>query len=179
MMGSLKFRCLILFVIMLIAVVCDQATKQLARIRLGELGSVPIPGGFGELRLAHNPGSFLSLGESLPESLRTAIFTIATSVALLAMLVYILGYARLTLVPFIGMSMLLGGGASNLIDRVGRKGLVTDFIYLRAGWLHTGVFNVADVAIMAGIAIFAVTSWKSPKSPKPQPDPASGVNHAS
>jgi lipoprotein signal peptidase len=37
-------------------------------------------------------------------------------------------------------------------------GLVTDFIYLEAGPLHTGVLNLADMAITGGVIWIAV-SW--------------------
>jgi hypothetical protein len=49
---------------------CDQASKHLARARLSSLHSITLPGGVGELRLAENLGSFLSLGTSLPHQLR-------------------------------------------------------------------------------------------------------------
>jgi signal peptidase II len=161
MIPSLKLRFMLMFMIMVACVGCDQVSKQVARVRLEELGSVQLPGGFGELRLAQNPGSFLSLGASLPDSVRTAIFTVATGLALAGMMFYMLANGKLALAPFIGLSLVLGGGIGNLIDRVGRKGLVTDFIYLHAGVLHTGVFNVADMLIMAGIGVFAVASWKT------------------
>ena len=51
---------------------------------------------------------------------------------------------------FIAVSFILAGGIGNLIDRVSNHGLVTDFINLGIGPLRTGIFNVADVAVMFG-----------------------------
>jgi signal peptidase II len=48
------------------------------------------------------------------------------------------------------MSFLTGGGLGNLIDRVFNAGAVTDFVVVGVGPLRTGVFNWADVLIMAG-----------------------------
>ena len=53
---------------------------------------------------------------------------------------------------------------SNLVDRFARKGLVTDFILLRVGPIHTGIFNVADLAIVAGLIILAASAWRAGKT---------------
>ena len=54
----------------------------------------------------------------------------------------------------------MAGGTSNLIDRMVQQGLVTDFIFLQVGPLHTGVFNVADVLIMLGLAMTVGALWQ-------------------
>jgi signal peptidase II len=48
---------------------------------------------------------------------------------------------------------MIAGGASNLVDRL-LSGRVVDFAILRAGPLHTGVFNLADAAILGGAILF-------------------------
>ena len=55
--------------------------------------------------------------------------------------------------------MVWAGGMSNLIDRIGRDGLVTDFIFIRIGPFHSGIFNLADVIIMIGVAVVAYDFW--------------------
>ena len=152
---SRKLRLAILLLLLVSTVGCDQTTKFLAHSRLGDLGSVPLPGGFGELRLAKNPGSFLSLGDSLPLAVRRAFFTIGVTAGLLALFGYLVSRAGLNRLTFLGLALILAGGIGNLIDRFTQDGLVTDFIFLQLGPLHTGVFNVADVWIMAGIALVA------------------------
>jgi len=52
----------------------------------------------------------------------------------------------------IGTSLVLAGGASNWVDRVVR-GSVVDFLNIGVGPLRTGIFNVADMAIMLGVAV--------------------------
>ena len=47
------------------------------------------------------------------------------------------------------MALFLAGALSNLIDRIA-VGSVIDFLNVGIGPLRTGIFNVADVAIMAG-----------------------------
>lgn len=138
---------------------CDQTSKHLARSGLDHFGSVTLPGGFVELQLAENPGSFLSLGDSLPKPLRQALFTVGTGVCLLGLFAYLV-CTRLGRYYFIGLTLIWAGGTSNLIDRITRQGLVTDFLFIRVGPLHTGVFNVADVMVMLGTAVLFYEHWK-------------------
>lgn len=56
------------------------------------------------------------------------------------------------------------GGIANLIDRVTRDGHVVDYLVLNLGPLHTGVFNLADIAIMAGAGVLLWTGLKKPQS---------------
>jgi signal peptidase II len=59
--------------------------------------------------------------------------------------------------PLVGVSIALvvGGGVSNLIDRLRYGGYVVDFLNVGIGSLRTGIFNVADMAIMAGVLLWA------------------------
>jgi len=43
-----------------------------------------------------------------------------------------------------------------LIDRVFYDGSVTDFLNLGMGGLRTGIFNIADVLEVIGVALFAL-----------------------
>jgi signal peptidase II len=61
--------------------------------------------------------------------------------------------------PTLGLVLFVAGGASNLIDRI-LQGRVVDFLNVGVGTLRTGVFNVADVAIMAGAALVALAEWR-------------------
>jgi signal peptidase II len=64
--------------------------------------------------------------------------------------------------------MIGGGGIGNLIDRLTRGGRVTDFLFMELGPLHTGVFNVADMAITGGVIWLLVTSFL-PKKERDSP----------
>ena len=57
------------------------------------------------------------------------------------------------------------GGISNMIDRV-LSGAVIDFMNIGIGNLRTGIFNVADMAIMAGLflVVIAHLGAKAPPS---------------
>jgi signal peptidase II len=57
-------------------------------------------------------------------------------------------------------SWLVGGGACNLLDRIA-YGRVVAFMKVGVGWLRTGIFNVADMALMMGAAIVAIASYRT------------------
>jgi signal peptidase II len=159
MLLSRKIRLLILLLVLGCAAGCDQASKHLARTGLDHLGSVTLPGGFGELRLADNPGSFLGLGDRFPEPIRLALFTGGVGVGLVGLFAYLIS-ARLGRCSFVGLALIWAGGMSNFLDRVTRQGLVTDFVFIRVGPFHTGVFNAADVMVMVGMAVLVIDIWR-------------------
>jgi signal peptidase II len=107
------------------------------------------------LEYAENRGGFLSLGANLPSAVRTAIFKIGTGLILVGTLIAAIKL-RLTGWPLIGLCLVWAGGASNWVDRVAR-GSVVDFLNVGFGALRTGIFNVADVAVMLGACILVFT----------------------
>jgi signal peptidase II len=53
------------------------------------------------------------------------------------------------------LTFFVAGGASNWLDRA-LRGSVVDFLNVGIGPIRTGVFNVADMAIMLGLTLFVV-----------------------
>jgi signal peptidase II len=156
-MHSRTIRLLGISLILLCTAGCDQVTKHLARTQLARENSTTVAGRFLELTLAENPGAFLGLGGSMPQSARTAL-TACIGLVLALLLAHIVRTPKLRTGPLAGLTLICAGGLSNLIDRVLRDGFVTDFMVLRLGPLHTGIFNFADLAIMAGTVLVAL-SW--------------------
>jgi len=107
-----------------------------------------------------NIGAFLGLGDTLPEEPRFWIFTFSVGVFLLGLFAYILTSRKLNIVDIIALSLFLGGGVSNFYDRATNSGAVIDFLNIGVGSFRTGIFNVADMAIMLGAAILLFVSFK-------------------
>lgn len=59
---------------------------------------------------------------------------------------------------------MLGGGISNLTDRIFNDGRVIDFMNIGLGGLRTGIFNVADICVMAGTSLLCVLLLRSRKN---------------
>jgi signal peptidase II len=64
----------------------------------------------------------------------------------------------------VGVTLFVAGGASNWIDRVAR-GSVVDFLSVGVGSVRTGIFNVADVAIMLGAAVMLIAEIRAARRP--------------
>ncbi|HEX8704418.1 MAG TPA: signal peptidase II, partial [Myxococcaceae bacterium] len=105
-----------------------------------------------------NPGAFLSLGGRLPPAFRFGLLTVGVGLVLLIALIYLLKSQQLGRLHIVAMALLVGGGASNWYDRLVNDGRVVDFMVLAIGRLRTGVFNVADIAIMVGIGLMLLAS---------------------
>jgi signal peptidase II len=166
MMPSRSIRLVVISLVLVCTAGCDQATKHFARAELNQTESIMLPGRFLELTLAENPGAFLSLGASLPQAVRTAL-TLGLALGLALLLVYLVRRPALGWRGLLGLSLIWAGGVSNLIDRLVRDGQVTDFMVLRIGPLHTGVFNLADFALVAGTCIVLISLRRIPKAESP------------
>ena len=150
-------RFIIVTLTLLGCVGCDQVSKSAARAFL-EAGAIQsLFADSLRLQLVENPGSFLSLGASLPEPVRFALLTAAVSVLLIALVCVALFSRRLGPKGFIALALVAGGGIGNLIDRLIHDGRVTDFLNIGIGSLRTGIFNLADMAILAGAFLLFLT----------------------
>jgi signal peptidase II len=144
---------------------CDQVSKSAARAMLSSGVTESLFADSLRLQLVENPGSFLSLGASLPEHLRFALFTAAVAVLLIGLVGASLFARRLGPARFLALALVAGGGISNLIDRFLYNGRVTDFLNVGIGSLRTGIFNLADMAILAGALLLILRTG----APRPTP----------
>ena len=143
-----------------ITVVVDQLTKWWARTTLDE-GTVEL---FWTLRLklVFNRGAAFGMGSRY-----------APVVALLAtaVLFVVLRTSRTLHRPpaLVAIGMVVGGAVGNLLDRLFREGhgflggAVVDFVDLQ--WWP--VFNVADVAIVVGAVLLALTGTEAARQDQP------------
>ncbi len=160
---------LMLLVAVLATIGCDRLTKHVATTTLAGVPGRSFLADTVRLGYAENAGGFLSLGASLPPGARVAIFTVATGLTLLGLIVLAFR-RRLSGWPALGLSLFVAGGASNWIDRL-VNGTVVDFLNVGIGSVRTGVFNVADVAIMLGAALFIFGEFAgSPEASADRPD---------
>lgn len=61
----------------------------------------------------------------------------------------------------LGLSLLLGGAAGNLVDRI-RFGYVVDFLDVHIRHYHWPTFNVADSAITVGAVFLIIDAFRFP-----------------
>ncbi len=139
---------------------CDQATKHIATKHLMSAPGHSFLWDTFRLQYAENKGAFLSLGAALPDGMRFWVLTVIVGVLLVGILGYTVMNAKLVAAQVVGYALIVGGGLSNWVDRATRGGVVVDFMNMGIGpVLRTGVFNVADLAILAGIAVLMIHGW--------------------
>jgi signal peptidase II len=163
-----RFRVALALTILLMTVACDQGTKRWARAALDDGRTVDLLDEHVELSLAENRGAFLSVGERFPAPFRFLVFTVFVAIGLAVALRWL--FARTSSwIDATLLSLLIGGGIGNLIDRATRSGAVTDFVILRFASLHTGVFNVADVCVLAGAGLLFAVKIRPSQTPRRAP----------
>lgn len=142
---------LLFFVTLLfLSIYADQYTKQIAVDLLDRAGMIGFFHNTIQFTLVENRGGFLGIVSSYPEPVQFFLLYICVSMLLGGCLFFIFagrGAKRKYTIPLIFVT---GGGTGNLLDRIFNNGGVIDFISIGVGSIRTGIFNLADVFILAG-----------------------------
>lgn len=172
-------------VVSLVSLVLDLGTKILAKAHLEDAKSfadrhVDVIPGLLSLTFARNKGGAWGLLQDESESVRRPFFF---TISLLAVIFIVSLYRRLTPEQTAlkwGLPLVLGGALGNLVNRI-QYNYVVDFIDVYAKWggetHHWPTFNIADVAIVAGVGLMAIDMFTSRK-PKAVTPAASAAEEA-
>jgi signal peptidase II len=147
--------------------VCDQASKLYLYFVADIAATQPIRiAPFFELILVWNRGVSYGLLQQESEAGRWALiaFSIAAAVGLT-----IWAWRSGEKILSTGLALIVGGALGNVIDRL-LYGAVLDFAHFFVGGFSWYVFNVADAAIVVGVAILLYDSARlwggdAPKTP--------------
>ncbi|WP_438030526.1 signal peptidase II [Sorangium sp. So ce233] len=177
--ASLTFMAIVAFV----SCAADLATKAWAHAHLAGFDAkrsgakvfTVIPNHL-DFIFAQNPGGAWSFLRSLPDGLRRPFFLFVSAAATVFIVsIYRRVHRDQTAMKW-GLSLALGGAMGNLVDRI-RYGWVIDFIdvYVSRGGqeFHWPTFNVADIAIVAGVILMSSDMIASARS-APAPDAGGG-----
>lgn len=152
--------------ISILLVLLDQWTKELAIEHLMTSPPIYFFDGVFQLLYAENPGAFLGMGGDWSRLTRFIVFGLIVAGGL-GYLFWVMISHVVTKVEMIAYSCILAGGVGNVIDRLFRsQGHVVDFMFIDLK-IHplarTGVFNVADVAIVIGVLLLLLFMNNSKK----------------
>lgn len=135
------------------ALVLDQVSKAIARLSLETGRPVEVIPGVFSLRLTENPGAAFGALGSWPPLL------ILIGFAAVLAIVGLRKERSKSKTLAVALGLLLGGAASNLIDRLLPGHDVTDFLdfgfSIGGRYFNWPTFNLADVAITAGVIFLA------------------------
>jgi signal peptidase II len=157
---STKKRNILFAIAAVLSIGFDQWTKVLAREHLKPLlrlrpphDSMNVVSGCFKLHYSENTGVAFGIGQDLPGGKY-----LLTLIALFALL--IVGYYLVKSGPrqtrlHLALGLVGGGAVGNLIDRIA-FGRVTDFIVWYVGTHEWPAFNIADAALVVGVALMAL-----------------------
>ena len=125
--------------------------KAIVRREIALNESITVIPGFFDLTRVHNTGTAFGFMNATDFPFKTVILACVAIGALAALAWYAATLPAGQWLARIGLALILGGAAGNLIDRL-TAGYVVDFVDLYwSGW-HFWAFNVADAAITVGVA---------------------------
>lgn len=134
--------------------ILDRASKLIVARSLTPGTTLPLwPGRF-HITYVRNPGGafgFLPAGR--------AFFLLASIIAITAIIAYKSGRRSQSPLADLALALILGGAAGNLVDRL-LYGAVIDWLDFRF-W---PVFNIADMALVIGLGLFALEISRSHQS---------------
>lgn len=147
------------------AAILDQASKALAREHLAA-SSIDL-GPILNLSLSFNRGVSFGLFAAEAELARWGL-VLATAAIAVWVLACLWRETSRWRAPALGL--IAGGAIGNILDRI-RDGAVTDFIDMHLGDAHWPTFNLADTAIVTGVAIVVLTTLGRSASRRMAEDP--------
>lgn len=152
----MRERILLMTVITGLVIALDQWSKSWAIETLQGMPSQSYLGGSMLFLYAENTGAWGSMGSSLSDTARFWLLTVMPSAFLAGLTWYTCTSKELKLYMVGCYALVIGGGIGNLVDRA-MYGYVVDFLWTGIpGGLGTNIYNIADVAIMAGIITLLV-----------------------
>ncbi len=136
----------------LVIVALDQLSKAAIRATLPLHESVTIIPGLMDFTHVRNTGAAFGILNLAEFPFKSAVIALVATVALVAVGMYAASLAHHQIVARVGLALIIGGAAGNLMDRI-TTGSVVDFVDVYWRTYHFWAFNVADSAITIGVAI--------------------------
>ncbi|MCA8999859.1 MAG: signal peptidase II [Planctomycetaceae bacterium] len=152
---STKRRWVLFVVIIAGLVALDQWSKWYAVAHWQGIPRQSFLGDTFRIEYAENHGAFLSFLAGASPEVRFWTLTVMNGLVLVGLAIYLLWSKDVAFWSFFALTLVVGGGIGNLIDRA-RFHYVIDYFNIGIGSLRSGIFNVADMAITAG---FLIMGW--------------------
>ncbi len=162
----MKQKYLILFSLSGFILSCDQLTKHLVHSKLAIGVRHWLIPGFMSLSHTQNPGFAFGLMQKVPPSLQDVFFI---GIPVFALILIVLIFIKLQdnqMLTSLALTSILGGATGNLLDRI-QYGYVIDFLDFHLGSsVKLPAFNIADFAIIAGVALMFYNTLKQERPEK-------------
>jgi signal peptidase II len=133
----------------------DRFTKWLIESSVSFTDTFRVIPGFFDIVHSENRGVAFGLFNDGASNWSTGLLSLFALIAVLVIAALLWNGARLERLSLAGLSLILGGAAGNLFDRIA-WGRVTDFLEFYVGDYHWPTFNVADSAIVIGSGLLLI-----------------------
>ena len=139
----------------MLIIAIDQLTKAMVRAMVPLQESRTIVPGLMDFTHVRNTGAAFGILNYADFPFKTVVIAVIATGALIGVGMYAASLAHHQLVARIGLALIIGGAAGNLLDRI-VAGSVVDFVDVYWRSYHFWAFNVADSAITVGVAIMVL-----------------------
>lgn len=142
----------------LLLIVADQVTKHFTVTMLKPVGSIEIIKNILSFTYVENRGAAFGILQNA-----RWIFIILTTIAIAAIIIYLLKEKPKDKTLILSLSLILSGAIGNMIDRIS-KGFVVDMIEVT--FIDYPVFNFADCCVVIGailLGIYILFIYKEPQ----------------
>ncbi len=137
----------------------DRVTKWVIETYVPSADSYRVIPGFFDIVHSRNRGVAFGLFNDSTSEWRTLILIVLSGAALALVAAMLWRARRMDKLTVAGLSLILGGAAGNVFDRV-VWGQVTDFLEFYVGSFHWPTFNMADSAIVVGSGLLLLAMLK-------------------
>ncbi|UCZ51806.1 signal peptidase II [Bacillus shivajii] len=138
------------YLIAVIIIIIDQWTKWLVEKNMELRESIPVIEGFFYLTSHRNAGAAFGILQG-----QMWLFFIATIIVVVVVVYYIQKYTKHNKWLGVALGLVLGGAIGNFIDRM-LRGEVVDFFDVYIFAYNYPIFNVADMALVAGVIMLII-----------------------
>jgi len=161
----MKRRWLLLVTLMISVFAIDQISKEIVIQNLNQYESAePIPALADYFRFTHSYNTGAAFG-IFPEG--SEVFLILSVGIVIGLLWFYPRVPDAGWLSRIGVGMVIGGALGNIVDRI-RHEHVTDFIHYTIPGVTSNISNLADHAIVIGVLLIVIDSWRLERLEKQQ-----------
>ncbi len=162
MLKSKTFRQVLVVLLVLLNIGCDQISKEVVRTKVAPQDYIQLIENNFILTNVENTGAMLGFGQNFSPTLKLILLQGIPLLVLLILLYRTLVKIKQNKWLAYAFAFVIGGGIGNLLDRI-LHGSVTDFLFVKIGFFKTGIFNMADVSVTLGAIFILLYSFYSKK----------------
>jgi len=154
----------------LLVVLADRWTKRLVAAHIRMYAHIQIIPRFFQITHTENTGAAFSLFADSQSHWKTGFLIAFSVIAMIIVSALLWKQQRPLTLSGVALSLILGGAAGNLWDRVA-SGRVVDFLLFYVRQYEWPVFNLADSAIVIGASLLVLEILFHKTADEPEPAP--------